>query len=138
MRTKFYLLAFIMMCIGGIAFAAIHGDGEVDLGPRGGEEGGGGNGGNPPKSGRIIPIKPVKAFLIQNETMEVTFFEIFGIVTVEIKDETGNVCIATNVNTALSAKEMIDVTALTPGTYTISFKDATGALKYYYGDFEID
>ena len=134
MRTKFYFLVFIMLCLGGTAFAGKIVDVPVGDGP-----GEGGPTINPPAARMAVmsPISPISVKTVDDKSLVVSFSANLGVVTVAVKDEAGAVYYTKVVNTSYSGKLSVNISALPAGTYTITFVNTATSLKKY-GTFEID
>lgn len=134
MRTKFYFLVFIMLCLGGTAFAGKIVDVPVGDGP-----GEGGPTINPPAARMAVmsPISPISVKMVDDKSLVVSFSANLGVVTVAVKDEAGAVYYTKVVNASYSGKLSVNISALPAGTYTITFVNTATSLKKY-GTFEID
>lgn len=132
MRTKIYFLAFIFLCLGGMAIAGNKGDIPVADGP-----GEGGPTTNPPAARRMLAVSPISLRMEENKTLQVSFNTDLGVVTVSVKDEAGTVYYVKAVNTSTTGELTVDVAVLPVGTYTITFVNTATSLKKY-GIFEID
>ncbi|HMM01937.1 MAG: DUF3244 domain-containing protein [Prevotella sp.] len=135
MRTKFYFLVFIMLCLGGNAFAGNIVDIAVGDGP-----GEGGPTINPPAAARMAvmsTVSPISVKMVDDKSLVVSFTANLGVVTVAVKDETGAVYYTKVVNTSNSSKLSVNISGLPAGKYTITFVNTATSLKKY-GTFEID
>ena len=76
---------------------------------------------------------PIDAFLLQDVIMA-KFNKDLGIVHISIIDKYEKTLIELSVDTSIKSVEYIQLWGLTPGQYTIVFRNSSGMM---YGDFEI-
>ena len=133
MRIKFFFLAFLISCVGGIGYAAVDKVVNVALHNAGGP----GEGGGIFPMARMLSVSPVTVTVTDDVNLDVLFRTSVGTVAVTIKDEAGAVHYVKNVDTSETNTVSVDISMLPAGTYTISFTNADKTLNKF-GTFEVN
>jgi len=91
------------------------------------------SGNYPPVKSRSL-VEPVQAFIIDQSSIEVDFYDSLGTIDLLIYDEAGNAVYQQSVNASTGQQLSIDISFFDAGVYTIEFVNSQTDL---FGAFEI-